>query len=74
MKKEFNHEIIYASKNAMDSIIEMESIIELSTPSRERGIFYAKEAIRCSMMRLENAYAILDGVKPPHDDDGRMDF
>jgi hypothetical protein len=68
MKKEFNLEIIYASKNAMDSIIE------LSTPSREHGIIHAKEAIRCSMMRLENAYAILDGVKPPHDDDGRMDF
>ena len=68
MKKEFNREIVYASKNAMDSIIE------LSRVSREHGIIHAKEAIRCSMMRLENAYAILDGVKPPHDDDGRMDF
>jgi hypothetical protein len=68
MKKEFNREVCFAAKNAM------ESIIELSTPSREQGIIYAKEAIRCSMMRLENAYAILDGVKPPHDDDGCMDF
>ena len=74
MKKEFNREVCFAAKNAMESIIEMDSIIELSTPSREQGIIYAKEAIRCSMMRLENAYAILDGVKPPHDDDGCMDF
>jgi hypothetical protein len=68
MNKEFNREVCFAAKNAM------ESIIDLSTPSREQGIIYAKEAIRCSMMRLENAYAILDGVKPPHDDDGRMDY
>jgi hypothetical protein len=68
MKKEFNREVCFAAQNAM------ESIMDLSTPSREQGIIHAKKAIRCSMMRLENAYAILDGVKPPHDDDGRMDY